>query len=290
MTAATLTAADAVRMLSRASGDDYTLIGPLAGGETGATAISGPHGRRFVLKWSAEPTDQALRRKGVQLADRLRTGAGWPVPAQQVVDHDGWLFVVQDFLTGDPVSGLSHAFVDDVLELHGRRLGLQRPDDADDWAEDLIETLVVGGAGYCLHEPLRGHDHRTRRVVERIEEIGRSLRPDDLRGDDIVHADLHAGNMLQTGGRLVAVVDLDYARVGDAAFDLTTLAMTSLEMATEPGVRHRLFEVGVDSLTEPRRSAYLAHLLLRVLDWPIRKARPAEIEFWLRHADDLLPE
>jgi aminoglycoside phosphotransferase (APT) family kinase protein len=126
-------------------------------------------------------------------------------------------------------------------------------------------------------------------VVERVEEIGRSTRPDDLGGGDVVHCDLHSGNLLQVDGRLSAVVDLDFAQVGDAELDLTTLALSSLEVDVDPGVRDRLFERGVHSLAEPKRRAYVAHLLLRVLDWPIRKARPAEVEFWLAQADRLLP-
>jgi hypothetical protein len=33
-----------------------------------------------------------------------------------------------------------------------------------------------------LHEPLRRHSTQTRRIVERIEEIGRALTPPDLFG------------------------------------------------------------------------------------------------------------
>lgn len=154
----------------------------------------------------------------------------------------------------------------------------------------MIEVLVEGGNGYCLHQPLRDFDKRTRRVVERIEEIGRSLRVDDLVGNDIVHGDLHPGNILQVDGKLTAVVDMDYTRVGDAAFDLTMLALGSLGVTVDPGVRSRVFERGVHSLPEANRRAYLANLVLRNLDWPIRKNRPAEIEFWLAETDRLLPQ
>lgn len=52
---------------------------------------------------------------------------------------------------------------------------------------------------------------------------------------DIVHGDLHPGNLLQTDGRLFAVVDLDYAKVGDGTFDLTLLALASLGVEVERG-------------------------------------------------------
>jgi thiamine kinase-like enzyme len=278
-----------VSKLSAAHGKHYTLVGPLAGGETGATAIVDPSGRQLVLKWEADPVRQTQRLEGIRLAERLRTEAGWPVPRQRSIAHDGLLLVTQEFMTGGVVTDLTHEFVDDVFELHERRLGLARPGDSSDFASDLIETLTDGGNGYCLHEPLRGFDHRTKRIVERIEEIGRSLRPEDLGGRDVVHWDLHPGNLLQAGGGLVAVVDLDFACVGDAAFDLATLAVASLEIRVDPGVSARLFEP-VDALPEARRSAYLAHLLLRILDWPIRKGRNDDVEFWLAQANRLMPE
>ena len=134
----------------------------------------------------------------------------------------------------------------------------------------------------------RRHDARTRRVVERIEEMGRALDPADLPGGGVVHGDLHPGNMLQIEGRLSAVVDLDYARVGDPVFDLTMLAVASLEHDVEAGVRRRLMVAGVESLESEQRAAYIGNLLLRLLDWPIRKGRVDEIEFWLTMADRLL--
>jgi len=285
---AALTPPEAVRRFAVAVDQQYRLIGPMTGGETGATAVAAPDGRKQVLKWELDSENQIRRREGVILAERLRAEAGWPAPAQRVVDDDGCLFVVQEFMAGGEVTEFTHGFVDDLLALHERRLGLGRPGEPNRWADDLIEALVHGGNGYCLHEPLRTHDHRTRRIVEWIEEIGRSLRPTDLAGADIVHGDLHAGNLLQVGGRLAAVLDLDYTRLGDAAFDLTMLAVTSLGLAVERGVRSRLFEAGVHSLSEPRRSAYVGNLLLRCLDWPIRKGRTDEVEFWLTHADRLL--
>lgn len=66
------------------------------------------------------------------------------------------------------------------------------------------------------------------------------------------------------------------------------LAVASLGMAVEPGVRRRLFDAVGDRIDGPRRLAYAANLLLRNLDWPIRKARFDEVEFWLAHADRLL--
>ena len=279
---------DAVVLFSSATGSSVELVGPLAGGETGATEIRLPTGERRVLKWESDERNKTARRTGAALADRLRTEALWPVPNQLLCEADGMLFMSQEFMRGDAVVELTHPFVNDFFAIHEARTELAVDDDPLAWGRDQIEILTTGGRGYCLHEPLHNYDRRTRRVALRIEEIGRSLEPQQLQGTDIVHADMHPGNMLQTDGRLAGIVDLDYARCGDASFDLVFLAVTSLSILSHAGVRHRLFERVRNTVDERRRLAYNGNLLLRLLDWPIRKGRPEEVEFWLKHADRLL--
>jgi Ser/Thr protein kinase RdoA (MazF antagonist) len=150
------------------------------------------------------------------------------------------------------------------------------------------QTLTVGGEGYCHHESLRTYDERTARLLARIESFGRTIQPDDLPGNDIVHWDLHPGNLLQEGGSLTAIVDTDFAVVGDASFDLVMFALMSLSLRCEDGVRERLFAVAFDELGDLRTRAYLGHLFIRLLDWPIRKGRSSDVDFWLGQADRLL--
>jgi len=276
-------------LLSGALDHEFELIGSLTGGETGATEVQRDDGRRYVLKWELDPHNQRSRREGVVLAERLRTDAGWPCPEQHQVDVGDCLLVLQDLIPGAAVDHFTHELVDTLFETHERRLGLSPGALENRWASDMIEILVEGGNGYCLHQPLRDFDSRTRRVVERIEAVGRALTPADLSGNEIVHGDLHTGNLLQVDGRLSAVVDMDYTRVGDAEFDLVTLAVASLGVDADAGVRARLFTRGIDSLPDVKRHAYVGNLLLRCLDWPIRKNRREEIEFWLEQADRLLP-
>lgn len=284
-------AAAATEMLSAATATPYALVGDLVGGETGATEIRRADGKRFVLKWDEDDSSQARRRLGAQLAERLRTEAGWPAPVQELLDIDGTLLIVQEFMPGSNVEHLSHDIVDRVLELHHARLGLTVADSGEwgQWSSYLLRTLTHGAGGYCLHEPLRTFDARTRTVIERVEEIGRSTDPCDLAGCDIIHFDLHPGNLLHADGHLSAVVDMDYVRIGDAEFDLTTLAIASLGAGADPGVRERLFGHGIEALPSSKRDTYIAHLLLRNLDWAIRKSRRSDIEFWLSQTERLMP-
>lgn len=99
---------------------------------------------------------------------------------------------------------------------------------------ELRRTLVTGGDGYCDHDALRGHSDRAGAFVEHIQEVGRRWEPNS-RHRDVVHWDLHPGNVLAVDGRCTAVIDSEFARVGDAGFDLVLLAVTAAEHRMQPG-------------------------------------------------------
>lgn len=272
----------AVALLQEVTGESYELVGLLSGGETGAHEVRrGPDGERIVLKWETDPESQTLRRKGVELSECLRTEAGWPVPEQCTVEAPGCLLVLQSFMAGDPIRMLTPVLADEVLRLHGRRLELGKDGAGDAWAKHLIRTLVEGGGTYCRHESLRGYDARTAALVEEIEAFGAAVGPDDFRARDIVHWDFHLGNLLAQDGRLSAVIDTDFCVIGDAAFDLVALALSSSTVTCAPDLRRDLFRLALEPLPSVRRTAYLGHLFIRVLDWPIRRGSADEVEHWL---------
>jgi thiamine kinase-like enzyme len=281
-------AAEGIALLVQATGQTYELKGMLSGGETGAHRVVGPSGESLVVKWAVEPPSKQLRAEGVEFSERLRTVAGWPVPHEWTVQAGGCLFVIQVFVAGSPVGALSHQVVEQMLELHSKRIGLARLSDPTHWPSALITTLTEGGHGYCLHDSLRGYDHRTAELLSRIERFGGSLKETELVAGDIVHWDLHPGNLLTGAVGLSAIVDTDFAMVGDAAFDLVMLALTSRALPGEAAVQARLDEAAFDQLEEIRKQAYLAHLFLRLLDWPIRRGSPSEIDFWLEQSEQLL--
>jgi hypothetical protein len=278
----------AASILSEVAGRQFRLAKRLSGGETGAHLFIGPDDERVVVKWGTGREGRALRGEAVAFSERLRCEAGWPVPSESTIDGEEIRFVIQEFMAGTPPSTLDHRLVDQLLELHSRRLGLAKPHDPVRWPTNLITTIAVGGNGYCLHEPLLRYDHRTRSLIGRIEAFGCTLDADDFVGQDIVHWDFHSGNLLVEAGGLSAVVDTDFAMVGDAGFDLVMLALTSEALECETGVRSRLFAAAFDDLDEFKAQAYLAHLFVRLIDWPIRRGSPAEVDLWLARADELL--
>ena len=278
----------AASILSEVTGKPFRHVRQLSGGETGAHQFLGPDGRPIVVKWDSTPDGRAFRGEAVVLSERLRCEAEWPVPAESVIDAEEVSFIIQDFMPGTQPTAINHHLVDQLLNLHSRRLGLAYPHDPVRWPENLITTLAVGGSGYCRHESFYAYDERTRSLIRRIESFGGSLKAEDFIGHDVLHWDLHLGNLLLDGGDLSAVVDTDFAIVGDAGFDLVMLALTSLNVEREPGVRSRLFAEAFNHLDELRAQAYLGHLFVRLIDWPIRRNSPTEVDFWLARADELL--
>lgn len=283
-----ISADEAASILSEATGRHFRLVGRLGGGETGAHQFIGADGHSVVVKWDTTVEGRSLRGEAVALSERLRHEAGWPVPTESVVDAGQIRFIIQEFMPGTPPTTVDHRLVDQLLDIHPRRLALAEPHDPIRWPVNLITTLAVGGKGYCRHDSFRGYDTRTRSLIQRIEAFGGSLRVEDFVGHDVVHWDLHPGNLLVDANGLSAVVDTDFAIVGDAAFDLVMLALTSLPLTCESGVRSRLFAEAFDQLGDLRAQAYLGHLFVRLIDWPIRRNSPAEVEFWLARADELL--
>jgi Phosphotransferase enzyme family len=205
-----------------------------------------------------------------------------------MIDADDVRFIIQTFMPGTTPTRIDHELVDQLLALHTRRLGLAEPHDPIRWPKNLITTLATGGNGYCRHASLRDYDERTRTLITRIEAFGRSLDVEDFVGHDIVHWDLHPGNLLVDGANLSAVVDTDFGLVGDASFDLVMLALTCLRLECAPGVRSRLFDQAFDHLAELRAHPYLAHLFVRLVDRPIRRNSRMEVDFWLAQASRLL--
>ena len=257
-------------------------MGLLSGGETGAHEVrGGPDAERIVLKWETDPDSQTLRREGVELTERLRTEAGWPVP-QQRTSRPRVACSCCSLLCPDTRSASSRPeWRTSCSRLHGRRLDLGEDGAGDRWAQRLVRTLVEGGRTYCLHESLRGYDARTAALVEEIEAFGARVDPEDFRARDIIHWDFHLGNLLAQEGRLSAVVDTDFCAIGDAAFDLVALALSSSTVTCASGLRRHLFRLALEPLPSVRRTAYLGHLFIRVLDWPIRRGSDVEVEHWL---------
>lgn len=264
---------DAPRVLDRIAeitGVRLELEGPCPGGEVGAAYVRWPDGRQSVL--TAERT-----RSGV-FTDLARD-AGVPTAKQELTARvDGIRVTVQQRLPGTPPSPVDARVVAQMLAVNDRLAGVlaAAPDP-----RPAPLYLTGDGPGFCLHGPLAEYSDRTRRLLDRIHEIGAAGT--QMIGDDLVHMDFHPGNVLvDDGGRLTGVVDWDGATRGDRHFDLVTLQF--MLGATAPELVGPI-EERLAPLAERRRRQYWAHHALRLVDWAIRHHDAAAVQRWLTVAE-----
>lgn len=105
--------------------------------------------------------------------------------------------------------------------------------------------------------------------------------------DDIVHLDFTPANVLLDEGRISGVIDWYGECAGDRAFDLVTLLFYAVE---QPELRTLLLPEVLARTSEGALRLYLAHLIVRQLDWSIRFHAPEVAAYWLQHTQMLAGE
>jgi hypothetical protein len=197
-----------------------------------------------------------LRRRGYPAARLLASG--------QVAGLTFWL---QERLPGIilervPVPGW---LVPEVLRLNDAQAGLG---DGTSRLPGLIAaTLTTGGDGYCVHATLEARPD-TRDLLAVVRQTAGRCLPAIPEREDFVHYDFTLANLLTTGAGINGVIDINPPPLsGDRAFDLATMLFYLYD---RDGLRERLRDRALE-LTSPRAlSAYLAHMLLRQVDWSLR--------------------
>jgi hypothetical protein len=263
----------------RATGVEVRVVGPTRRGQSGTTFDVLVAGEAAVLKVLANgPHVLDNQHRLLRLVDVLR-GRGSPVPEYLgVASTDDVVVTVQRHIAGETLEpGPGEAVDSDLVEavLPALLDAVELQADAGDlaaspWPAWLLDTLVSGGDGYCLHETM----HRradTRSLLERVVAVGRRLGHGPVRTTDIVHFDLNPANVLHEHGQLAGIVDWNVpfvgASQGDRGFDVATLLFYSYADAR---TRDRLW-AHASAISGPRWVAvYLAHLALRQVEWSLR--------------------
>jgi hypothetical protein len=263
-------------------------------GEQGAFAISTVEGeavRRFVLKWEqgTELPDGLWR--AAEITARLRE-VGYPAPRYRLVGVApglGAVYSVQEELPGAPMGGqLDRALLDRLLELNALQEG-RGTTRSGDWPKPIADTVLYGGDGFCLLDPLRSYSSATAALLGELQRLAAAGGEERTRQDDVVHFDFQGANILAANGEVSGVVDWEGCLAGDRSFDLVTLYFyAAAGGAAEAEQVERLWRF-VGARIGPRLlGVYLAHLVLRQVDWSIRFHDRAAVERWMGWADEVL--
>jgi Ser/Thr protein kinase RdoA (MazF antagonist) len=271
----------------------YVLEGRAERGESGDGAwfATDSSGRRVVIKWFDDLSARQRFEVTADALDELRA-RGCPVPSYVSIEVlDGVLVLAQSRLDGETDVPVTERTVADVLELNARQVGVmgQRAQQGS-WGEFLIESLVIGEDGWCMHESMHAHSDRTRRIVELAESIGADADPSWFRETGIMHLDLHPGNLLFAhDGAVTGVVDWEGATVGDPLFDLTSFAFCGEVGADTPAAIVAPVWRVLEESVEPRvLRAYAAHQALRLVDWMLRHHTEDDVQRWLAASEAML--
>jgi Ser/Thr protein kinase RdoA (MazF antagonist) len=264
------------RVLREQAGLDVVAVRAAGAGESQrAFWVTDRAGTVSVLKILPEAPQEAaghLRELDAVLA-RLRD-RGYPAPRFRIIGQlPGLVFWVQPRLPGaaldrgrpEPDHAALARLLPELLRLNDAQAGLGTGPPG--WRRLITQTLTAGGDGYCLHTTLQA-SAAARDLLPVLRRIGERCGPAIPDGQDFVHYDFTPANLLSDGTAITGVIDINPpVLAGDRAFDLATLLFYHYDHDQIRGrLRARLLELAGPSAAR----AYLAHMVLRQVDWSLR--------------------
>jgi Phosphotransferase enzyme family len=276
-----------VDYINRVHATEYRFVERAASGESGAYLVADPSGRGFILKFGrgeeykpllASHITQILRVLGYPAPDYICTGS-----------HDDDLYAIQELLMPGTLlrdSPLTPVILNQLIALN--RLQRGRAESGNDrWSADLRRSLIAGFDEYCRIDAMQQHSAGMAEMLKFLQRIVLQHQSDFCPTGDIVHWDFHSGNVLVENDRVTGVVDWDGLRFGDASFDLATL-LFYLYPLTE--VRKPILDEALTHSSAGAMKIYLAHMIVRQLDWSIRNHPPDVLEHFTKIADALVSD
>jgi Phosphotransferase enzyme family len=252
-------------MLREQAGLDLAALVPADGGESASTFLAtGRDGTVSVLKISPSATGESLARLRELVAGLRRRGypAARLLASGQVAGMTFWL---QERLHGTVLGRVPGWLVPEVLRLNDAQAGLG--DGTCRLPELIAATLITGGDGYCVHATLEARPD-TRDLLAVVRQTADRCLAAIPRRSDFVHYDFTLANLLTSGAGISGVIDINPpALTGDRAFDLATMLFYLYD---RDGIRERLRGRTLELTDRRALNAYLAHMMLRQVDWSLR--------------------
>jgi len=211
----------------------YRLERKLAGGiRSGAYEVRDAMGGRAVLKWSTDLTWARQVLRAAPVVERMRR-AGWPTPRWLAfgVTPEGHPYQLQEHVLGQPLQRLDGPAVRVLLDLVDSHHGLD-PDPGRNWSTFVSDVVFDDRDG--AREDARQVDVDAARLVERFMTLCVRYRRQRLNSTDLVHGDLHPGNVLVTDGRVAGIIDVEAIGSGTRAIDLARLLATAYAQDARP--------------------------------------------------------
>jgi aminoglycoside phosphotransferase (APT) family kinase protein len=256
-------------------GTAFALASKLPGGnQDGAYALVEPGGRRAVLKQMFAP-------RALPIMGRLRAN-GYPTPGALYsgIAPDGTPYLLQQYVEGAPIETLTNAYLDQIFALIELQADLNpspAADQLESWSVYVQEVVFARSSVWAT--ALRAHSDATAGLLAALRQATRRHTSVVLPNTDVVHGDLHCGNILAQRGQITGVIDMVYAGYGTRAIDLASLLHNMDSHNDAPAVRARLRAWIIERFGAPVYSICMALRAIVTLTWAVRR----ESDEWIEH-------
>jgi aminoglycoside phosphotransferase (APT) family kinase protein len=256
----------------------FELAGKLKGGnQDGAYVLAEPDGRRAVLKQlfapRALPIIHRLRAIGYPTPDLLYTGTA----------GDGTTYLVQEFVPGTPIATLTDAYLDQLFALNNLQANLNPQPQAnplESWSGYVYEAVFARTS--LLAKAMDDHLPATADLLAALRRATDRYTATVLPNTDVVHGDLHNGNIVAEHGQITGVIDMVYAGYGTRAIDLATMLHTSDSDGYAPAARTRLRTHIIEHFGPDVYAICMAYRVIVTVAWAIRQGRPDWIDYFVQ--------
>ena len=259
------------------------MLGPTEIGESGAAYfLTNTAGERFVLKfgYGAE-----TRSEGAQQSTKRLREAGYPAPLYVCVGEDaGVKYSIQAMMPGRSGQTITTSMVRELIAINRIQSGLAG-DLPHEWPARVIDGVMKGFERYCVVETLRNYSAESTAMLATIQALVVGHSSGKFVTGDIVHWDFNPGNVLSDGGHVTGVIDWEGVCAGDRGFDLATFLFYSYG---DREVRDPLWREALDCSGRGALTVYMAHMIVRQVDWSIRHHPPAWTAYWMTTAKEIL--
>ena len=266
-------------------GTSYRIVGCYAQGESGAASrVEDASGNRYVLKCGATAGGEVGDAHFPGITTRLRS-LGYPAPEYVAVGiaAETW-YLLHTAMPGEPIADrVSLALLPQILRLNDlqRGQGVSTDDDPD----RIVRGVMEGHTGYCIIETLQSYSTESAAILDRLQRIVEAHASECPRRSDIVHWDFHNNNVLMENDCVSGVIDWEGSYSGDCAFDLATMLFYTWRFRD---FREALGSALLQRTTKGAVAVYLAHMIVRQLDWSMRHHPKDAVDYYMRTARAIL--
>ena len=266
-----MNASDILAHINQRLRRDYKMAGSYERGESGvASRVIDEHSNQFVLKFGS---GGEFRAENAALTTAKLRGLGYPATEYVTVGAlADTSYTLQRAMPGEPIgSRVSLALLPQLLHLNDLQRG--QGESPNDEPERLVRGVMDGYAEFCVIDTLRNYSADSAAMLDALQRIVAARAGECPKRNDIVHFDFHTNNILLEDGRVTGVIDWEGSESGDCAFDLATMLFYTWPFAD---FREALLRELLIRTTRGAVAVYLAHMIVRQLDWSMRHYPRAE--------------